>query len=78
MFVKTDLGSSCWAKFAGTFFLNSYFGDAGNTPLVDDGTPLGRPQPLPQRVPVVYIGGAASWRPCNVACSTAEAVRGAA
>ena len=26
-----------------------------------------RPQSLPQRVPVTYIGGAASWRPCNVA-----------
>ena len=24
------------------FFLNSYIGDAGNTPLVGDGTPLGR------------------------------------
>ena len=41
MFGKTDLGSSCWARVAGTFFLNSYIGDAGNTSLVDAGTPLG-------------------------------------
>ena len=50
------------------FFLNFYIGDAGNTPLVDAGTPLGRDHSrYPQRVPIVYIGGAASWRPCNVA-----------
>ena len=47
-----------------------------------DGTPLGATTAVPQRVLVVYIGSAASWRPCNVAypqqdlSPTAEAVRG--
>ena len=60
------------------FFLNFYIGDAGNTPLVDDGTLLGRDHSR------YTIGSAASWRPCNVAyphqglVPTAEAVRVAA
>ena len=44
-----------------------YVGDAGNTSLVDDGTPWARLRSLPQGVLVVYFGSAASWRPCNVA-----------
>ena len=31
------------------------------------GTHWARPQSLPQGVLVVYVGSAASWRPCNVA-----------
>ena len=49
------------------FFLNFYIWDAGNTPLLGLALPWARPQSSPQRVPIVYIGGAASWRPCNVA-----------
>ena len=49
------------------FFLNFYVGDAGNTPLMGLALSWARPQSLPQRVLIVYIGGAASWRPCNVA-----------
>ena len=63
---KTDLGSSCWARVAGICFLNSYIGDAGNTSLVDAGTPLARPRSLHQGVLVIYFGSAATWRPCNV------------
>ena len=53
-------------RVAGTFFLNSYIGDAGNTSLVDAGTPLGATAVVTQGVLVIYFGSAASWRPCNV------------
>ena len=35
------LGIFMLTRVAGTFFLSSYIGDAGNTSLVDAGTPLG-------------------------------------
>ena len=48
------LGIFMLTRVAGTFFLNSHIGDAGNNSLVDAGTL------------VIYFGTAASWRPCNV------------
>ena len=51
------LGKSC-----GNFFLNSYIGDAGNTSLVDAGTPLGA-------TAVVTLGSAGylPWECCILA-----------
>ena len=43
-----------------------YVGDAGNTSLVDAGTPLGATTVVTPGVLVIYFGSAASWRPCNV------------
>ena len=43
-----------------------YVGDAGNTSLVDAGTPLGATAVVTQGVLVIYFGSAASWRPSNV------------
>ena len=48
-------------------FFSFCVGDAGNTPLVDAGTPWARLRSLLQGVLVIYFGSAASWRPCNVA-----------
>ena len=57
-----------YRRHRGSLYLSSslYVGDAGNTSLVDAGTPLARPRSLPQGVLVIYFGSAASWRPCNV------------
>ena len=46
--------------------LLSYVGDAGNTSLVDAGTPLCATAVVTQGVLVIYFGSAASWRPSNV------------
>ena len=50
------------------FVFSFYIGDAGNTSLVDAGTPLGATAVDTQGVLVIYFGSAASWRPCNVLC----------
>ena len=57
--VLSRCGNICFPEF--------YIGDAGNTPLVGVGTLLGATTVVTPRVLIAYIGGAASWRPCNVA-----------
>ena len=72
----------CSLKRFGNFFLNSYVGDAGNTSLVDAGTPLGATAVVTPRsasylllgvlhpgVPVMWHGHIRDLSP------TAEAVR---
>ena len=66
--LKTSPGPERWSDVAEVcgFGLLCNVGDAGNTSLVDAGTPLARLRSLPQGVLVIYFGSAASWRPCNV------------
>ena len=48
--------------------INWYVGDAGNTPLVDAGTPLGATAVVtPGSAGYLHFWSAASWRPCDVA-----------
>ena len=67
------------------FFLNLYFGDAGNTPLVGDGTPLGLDHSRYSKecrlctLAVLHPGVPVMWHThIRDLSPTAEAVRGAA
>ena len=75
------LGKSCGK----IFFVNSYIGDAGNTPLVDDGTLLGRGHSRYSRecwlctLAVLHPGVTVMWHThIRDLSPTAEAVREAA